>query len=75
MSSVNFIEDKDGKASSKRLAGLSLLALGGIMSCVLFASGILNVTVAHAATEAMYCVFITGSGLLGITPLEGIRKK
>lgn len=72
---TNFITDAEGNRSSKRLAGLSFLALGAIMASVLFIFGILNHQTAHIANEATYCVLITGCTLLGITPLDRIRGK
>jgi hypothetical protein len=74
--SNKYLEDGQGNASSKRLAGVISLGIGGLMGITLFILAILTVIKdPSTATSVMNGFLIAGSSLLGIGVLEGVVKK
>jgi hypothetical protein len=76
MSEVKATEESPGVASSKRVAGLFLVALGGIL---LLGLGVYSIFAKSAdgpmAFQCGMALSIVGGSLLGVTIFEGFFKK
>ncbi len=73
---TGMLEESPGVKSSKRTAGISLVAAGGLL---LMATGVVGLFVKIADLEASLAsgnaLVWAGAALLGVTILEGIGKK
>jgi hypothetical protein len=69
------MQDQNGNKSSKRLAGISLLAGGGILGVTLFIYS-LNKTVAdpETASGVYQALLVAGGSLLGVGVFEFFKK-
>jgi hypothetical protein len=70
------LEDAKGNKSSKRLCGVSLIALGALFSSVLFAYSLFkDAEDATTSLGVINIILMAGGGMLGIGVFEkGLKK-
>lgn len=68
--------DGKGKLSSKRISGISMLAMAGIMSAILFGYSIATkIGDPETAITLIQGFLVTGGALLGVGVFEKFGKK
>jgi len=68
-------EDKNGDRSSKRVAGISILAAAGVMAVILFSFALVkSIADPDTAKSVINALLLTGGGLLGVGVIEGFTK-
>ena len=70
-----FLQDQSGISSSKRLCGVSMLAIGIAMGIILFAFGLTEPEATHANSyDVMQSFLIAGTSLLGLGLIDNLNK-
>lgn len=72
---MKFLEDAQGKKSSKRICGAAMLATGFIFSSVLFVFSLYREAADSATALGIINTFLySGSGVLSVGVLEKVTK-
>jgi hypothetical protein len=71
---MNVLNDKNGKQSSKRIAGFIILGLGiGLLIALYFGSWFNDIVDPNTALSCANTLMYVGGGLLGLGIFEGIK--
>lgn len=69
---AKMLASANGTTSSKRVAGISLCAIGGVMAIATFISALYHGNF-KTAIETFTTVLVIGAGLLGVSLLEYLK--